>query len=67
MSKNCISVGIDYGDNDATTAVATAELDGVFYIIGQYYDKSPNKLITEKGYWKNEDTHGILIDEANSN
>ena len=45
---NYISVGIDYGDNDATTAVATAELDGVFYIIGQYYDKSPNKLITEK-------------------
>lgn len=45
---NYISVGIDYGDNDATVAVAVGELDGVFYILDVYYDKTPDKLITVK-------------------
>jgi len=43
-----INVGIDYGDNDATTAVATGFRDGKVYVIDQYYTKDRNKLITEK-------------------
>ena len=43
-----INVGIDYGDNDATTAVAVGIAQGKFYIIGHYYTKDSNKLITDK-------------------
>lgn len=43
-----INVGIDYGDVDATTAVAVGILDGKFYVIDQYYAKDSNKTITDK-------------------
>lgn len=43
-----INVGIDYGDADATTAVALGISNGKFYVLDQYYSKDRNKLITEK-------------------
>ena len=44
-----INVGIDYGDVDATTAVAVGcNNRGKFFIIDHYYTKDKNKTITEK-------------------
>ena len=43
-----INVGVDYGDVDATTAVAVGVAKGKFYILDQYYSKDRNKTITEK-------------------
>lgn len=43
-----INVGIDYGDADATTAVAIGISADKFYVLSQYYSKDKNKLITEK-------------------
>lgn len=48
IALDYINVGIDYGDKDATTAVAVGISKDRFYVLDHYYSKSPNKLITEK-------------------